>query len=281
MRLVCEEKSSECSVALDLVCIHDHILLEFIDMLNWKWKFICLFLGSIIMVPGLSFSQMPPKEILLRADMARGNLEGVKWLVLIASVENETTQERSLNVLSRGYDFLGIMVEPPKVKNQKIIMVDHNMWFTKPGLKKPVPVSSRQKLIGGAAYGDIASTNYADDYAPKPMPDESINGELCYVFDLKAVNKKSTYDQIKYWISKERLVGVKSEFYTVSGKLFKTAVMEYDNQIVIEDKPNPFISKMTITDALVEANVTTLVFNNNKLVRIPDSTFDMNVFSAQ
>ncbi len=163
--------------------------------------------------------------------MARGNIEGVKWLVNIASIENNTDQERSLNVLARGYDFLGIMIEPPKVKNQKIMMVDHNMWYTKPGLKKPVPVSSRQKLIGGAAYGDIAATNYADDYAPTPLPDETINGELCYVFDLKAVSKKSTYDQIKYWISKDRMVGVKSEFYTVSGKLFKTAVFEYDNQM--------------------------------------------------
>jgi hypothetical protein len=250
-------------------------------MLNGKCCFLCIFLVLVIVTPGLTTGQMTPKEILTRADMARGNLEGVKWLVNIASIENNTAQDRSLNVLARGYDFLGIMIEPPKVKNQKIIMIDHNMWYTKPGLKKPVPVSSRQKLIGGAAYGDIAATNYADDYLPNMMPDEIVNGEMCYVFDLKAASKKSTYDKIKYWISKDRIVGVKSEFYTVSGKLFKTAVFEYDNQIVIEDKPNPFISKMTITDALVEANITTLVFNNNKLVRIPDSTFDMNVFSAQ
>lgn len=250
-------------------------------MLNWRWIVVGIFLVFVIGGTGISSDQMTSREILSRADMARGNLEGVKWLVNIVSIENNTGQSRSLNVLARGYDFLGIMTEPPKVKNQKIIMIDHNMWYTKPGLKKPVPVSSRQKLIGGAAYGDIAATNYADDYAPNPMPDETINGELCYVFNLKAVSKKSTYDQIKYWISKERMVGVKSEFYTVSGKLFKTALFEYDNQIVIENKPNPFISKMTITDALVETNITALIFNDNKLVRVPDSTFDMNVFSEQ
>jgi hypothetical protein len=250
-------------------------------MLNQRWIVAGVFLVFVIAVAGISSGQMTPREILVRADMARGNIEGIKWLVNIASVENNTGQGRSLNVLARGYDFLGIMIEPPKVKNQKIIMIDHNMWYTKPGLKKPVPVSSRQKLIGGAAYGDIAATNYADDYAPNPMPDETINGELCYVFDLKAVSKKTTYDQIKYWISKDRMVGVKSEFYTVSGKLFKTAVFEYDNQMVIEDKSSPFISRMTITDALVETNITTLIFSNNKLVRIPDSTFDMNVFSEQ
>jgi outer membrane lipoprotein-sorting protein len=250
-------------------------------MPNLILKVVCAFLLFVIAGVENSSGQMTPREILARADMARGNLEGVKWLVHVVSIENNTSQDRSLNVLAKGYDFLGVMIEPPKVKNQKIIMIDHNMWYTKPGVKKPVPISSRQKLIGGAAYGDIAATNYADDYTPNPMPDETINGELCYVFDLKAASKKSTYDLIKYWISKERMVGVKSEFYTVSGKLFKTAVFEYDNQIVIENKPNPFISRMTITDALVEANITTLIFSNNQLVRIPDSAFDMNVFSEQ
>ncbi|MBI5590478.1 MAG: outer membrane lipoprotein-sorting protein [Deltaproteobacteria bacterium] len=249
-------------------------------MLNSRWIFAGVFF-VMVMTAGLSFGQMTPKEILSRADMARGNLEGVKWLVVISSVENNTGQGRSLNILAKGYDFLGIMIEPPKVKNQKIMMVDHNMWYTKPGLKKPVPVSSRQKLIGGAAYGDIAATNYADDYEPTPLPDETINDEPCYVFDLKAISKKSTYDQIKYWISKDRLVGVKSEFYTVSGKLFKTAVFEYANQVVIENKPSSFISRMTIRDALIETNITTLLFNNNQLVRVPDSTFDMNKFSEQ
>jgi hypothetical protein len=250
-------------------------------MLNSRWLFAGGFFLAAVMGAGLSFAQMTPREILIRADMARGNLEGVKWLVNIASVENNTGQGRSLNILARGYDFLGIMIDPPKVKNQKIMMVDHNMWYTKPGLKKPVPVSSRQKLIGGAAYGDIAATNYADDYEPTLLPDETINGEPCYVFDLKAISKKSTYDQIKYWISKDRLVGVKSEFYTVSGKLFKTAVFEYANQVIIENKSSPFISRMTITDALIKTNITTLIFDNNQLVRIPDSTFDMNKFSEQ
>ena len=250
-------------------------------MLHSRRIFAYVFFVAVMMAAGISFGQMTPREILTRSDMARGNLEGVKWLVNITSVEKNTNQSRTLNIQARGYDFLGIMIDPPNVKNQKIIMIDHNMWFTKSGLKKPVPISSRQKLIGGAAYGDIAATNYADDYAPSPMPDETLNNESCYVFDLKAVSKKSTYDKIKYWISKKRLVGVKSEFYTVSGKLFKTAVFEYANQVVIENKPGPFISRMTITDALIETNITTLIFNNNQLVRIPDSIFDMNKFSEQ
>lgn len=217
-----------------------------------------------------------PKQILQLADKARGNYEGVKWTIYIDSTENNEKQERHLTVSARGYDFLAVLTNPSKVKGQKLLMVDHNMWFMKPGVKKPVPISSRQKLVGGAAYGDIAATNYADDYEAAVLPEETIDGEDCHVFRLKAITKKATYDEIQYWISKKRLVGIKAEYYTVSGKLFKTATFEYNNQIS-KDNPAPFISKMTIVDAIAPDNITHLHYKDNKLTKIPDSMFDVNL----
>ncbi len=220
--------------------------------------------------------ELSSKEILRRADESRGNLQGIRWNVHILSLENGQEQERTLGVAAKGYDFLATMNEPPKVKGQKVLMVDHNTWFTKPGVKKPVPISSRQKLVGGAAYGDIAATNYADDYEVLSVKEEEVEGELCYSFDLKAYTTKATYDKIQYWISKTRQVGIKGEYYTLSGKLFKTARMTYQNQVKINNETRPFISKLAITDALVEGNVTTLEFNNPRLEKVSDSTLDLN-----
>ncbi len=231
-----------------------------------------IFLSGLI-----SGQELTNKEILQRADEARGNLEGVIWRVSIDSIENGRQQNRKLNVKARGYDFLASMLSPPKVKGQKILMVDHNLWFTKPGVGKPVPVSPRQKLVGAASYGDIAATNYADDYEATRLDDETVNGELCYVFDLEATTKKATYDRIKYWISKERIVGIKAEYFSVSGKMLKSASFENENQIQLRSEPHPFISKMIITDVLVSGNVTTMTFSKPKLVEVPPSTFDLNL----
>jgi outer membrane lipoprotein-sorting protein len=225
-----------------------------------------------------SWAELTPKEILHRADEARGNLEGVRWKVSIHSVESHRTQKRKLDVKARGYDFLAVLNSPPKVKGQKLLMISHNMWFRKPDLRKPVPVSPRQKLVGGASYGDIAATNYADDYEATPLEDEIVEGELCYVFDLKASHKKATYDQIKYWVSKKRLVGVRAQYFAVSGKMFKSAVFEYHNHVQLRNKPHPFISKMIIYDALVVDNVTSMTFDRPQLVPVPPSTLDVNLF---
>jgi len=242
---------------------------------NWIAGLIVAFLIGVLGVNGAN-AELTPKDILRRADEARGNLEGVKWKLYIHSIEKEREQVRKLDVKARGYDFLAIMRSPAKVRGQKLLMVDHNMWFAKPGVRKPVPISPRQKLVGGAAYGDIAATNYSDDYEPTPLPDEEVGGELCFVFDLKAIGKKATYDRIKYWISKERFVGVKSEFFTVSGKMLKSATFEYENRVQIHEKQQPFVSKMTIIDALTKGNITTMNFTEPLLKKIPASTFDLN-----
>ncbi len=241
------------------------------------------FIGAMIVL-AISFwsmhychAELTPKEILHRADESRGNIEGVKWRVFIHSIESDRKQERTLYVQAKGYDFLGTLISPPKVKGQKLLMIDHNMWFTKPGLRKSVPISPRQKLVGGASYGDIAATNYADDYEATPLDDEVVKDELCYVFDLKAIHKNATYDRIKYWVSKKRFVGVKAEFHTVSGKMFKMARFEYENIVNLKNEPRSFISKMVITDALINSNVTTLNFSEPILVKVPDSTFDLNL----
>ncbi|MFC1884674.1 outer membrane lipoprotein-sorting protein [Thermodesulfobacteriota bacterium] len=223
------------------------------------------------------FANISPQEILAHADRARGNVQGIQWIIHMESVEGDRQQERKLMVKARGDNSLAKYTTPAKVKGQKILMIDRNMWFVKPGLSKPVPLSPRQKLMGGAANGDIASTNYAGDYEAVSITDEMFNEEACYVLDLKATNKNTTYDRIQYWVSKKRLVGVKADFFTVSGKCFKSAVFEYDNSILVNGASRPFVSKMIITDAVIKGNVTTLIYDKVTLKKIPDSAFNLNL----
>ena len=243
-----------------------------------KWLLNILIIVTILSVfHPFVYAGMSPKEILVHADRARGNLEGIEWSIDMESIEMGRKQERTIMLQARGHNSLAEFISPPKVKGQKLLMIDRNMWFVKPGLSKPVPISPRQKLMGGAANGDIASTNYAGDYEPVSVSEDMIDGELCYLMDLKATNKNATYDQIKYWVSKERLVGVQADFFTVSGKRFKSATFEYNNNIRIDGNPLPFVSKMIITDAVINENVTTMSYSDVKIKRIPDSAFNLNL----
>lgn len=226
----------------------------------------------------LASSSEETHRILKQADESRGNLQGISWNVEIESKERGHIDSMLYDIKARGFNISGINIAPPKSKGQKLLMLDNNMWFHKPNLSKPIPISLRQKLMGQASYGDIASTNYADDYEATRLPDEIVDGVDCYVFDLKARDSKTTYDRIMYWVDKKRLVGIKADYYTLSGKRFKSSDMQYGSTVMINGKERPFISQIDIYEELMSGDVTTLSMTKPKLSPLPDYIFNINLF---
>ena len=216
-------------------------------------------------------------DILRASDESRGNLDGVTWHVTILSEKKGKIDTMTLDVRARGFDVVTETISPASYKGNKLIMRNGNMWFYKPGLSKPVPISKRQRLMGNAAYGDIAATNYADDYRAELLGEETVDDEVCYKFNLSARSKQSTYDRICYWVSKKRRVGVKADYYTVSGKRFKTATMKYDHRVLLTGRMIPFISHLIIRDALLDNSITELRLDNPVLKELPDYLFNLNL----
>ena len=60
----------------------------------------------------------------------------------------------------------------------------------------------------------------------------------------------------------------------MSGKLVKTANFSYNNIITFEGKRIPFVSKMVIRDALIDAE-TTMEYGAVSVKKIPASEFDL------
>ena len=247
-------------------------------MKNYILTTVWLILALLVIGESICAGEASVKEILRHADMARGNLEGVTWDVRVTSKGKDAVNTKEMTVKARDNDVLVRFTNPSKMKNQMILMKNRIMWFIRPGLSKPVSISPRQKLMGNAANGDIASTNYVYDYVAALQEEDKHNGEDCYILDLKALSKQVTYDRIKYWVSKSSLTGVKAEFYTVSGKLFKTAELKYDNSLRIDENTViPFVSELIIRDAIQKDEVTTLFYSNIKSEKLPDSTFNIDI----
>ncbi|MBU1424011.1 MAG: outer membrane lipoprotein-sorting protein [Gammaproteobacteria bacterium] len=214
--------------------------------------------------------------ILKESDQARGGgLPGIVWEIKLQSRDGERNDEPQ-RILVKAVDDSSVAEtqEPIRFKGSKILQVERNMWMTRPGLSKPIPISPRQRMSGQASNGDIAATNYAGDYDAELSGTEAVDGEECYVLSLSAKHKRTTYDKIRYWVSVKRVVGLKAEFFSVSGKLLKTATFKYGNTIEDQGKRIPFISKMTIRDALIDAE-TTMEFGTVKVKKIRPSEFDL------
>jgi hypothetical protein len=221
----------------------------------------------------------PDAAALLRdSDRARGGLEkGVTWTLTVESTDEGTTTRRTMLVRARGTDALADTLAPPRHKGEVILFNDRSLWFLKPGLRRPISISARQRLQGEASNGDVASTNYARDYAGTVAGEEAVGGEPAWRLDLVARAKDVTYDRIRYWISKRRRLGVKAEFLTVGGDLHKTATFEYGNRVRLPGgEAIDFVSRMTITDAMGSGAVTVLTYEAPRADEHAPSLFNVN-----
>ena len=240
-------------------------------------NFLKILLMTLLPVLGSPAQAAPDAQLILKSsDQARGGgLPGIVWEIKLLSRDGERTDEpQRLVVKAVDESSVAETLEPVRFKGSKLLQVERNMWLTRPGLSKPIPISPRQRMSGQASNGDIAATNYAGDYDAQLNGTETMDGESCYVLDLAAKHKRTTYDKIRYWVSARRVVGIKAEFYSVSGKLLKTARFEYNNTIEHDGKRIPFVSKMTIRDALIDAE-TTMEFGTVKVKRVAASEFDL------
>lgn len=237
-------------------------------------KIVPILILAALALPALA--DPDPQALLQDADRARGGgLPGIVWDIRLVTREGDkVADEQRLEVRAVDDASVAETLEPARFKGSRLLQVGHNMWLTRPGLSKPIPISPRQRMSGQASNGDIAATHYAGDYQAELAGDDTVDGEACHLLDLKARHNRATYDRIRYWVAKSRMVGVRAEFRSVSGKLLKTARFEYGNAIVHQGRRIPFVSRMTIRDALTDAE-TTMDYGAVKVRAIAAAEFDL------
>src|SRR5512133_3403169 len=220
----------------------------------------------------------PDAAVLLRdSDRSRGALpQGITWTVELTSQEDGTKKTKTMIVKARGVDALAETIAPPRNKGELVLFNDRALWFLKPGLRRPVSISARQRFQGDASNGDIASTNYARDYSATIVGEDDVGGEPAWRLDLVAKASDVTYDKIRYWVSKRRHLAIKAEFLTVGGDLFKTATFEYGNRLRVGGETWDCVSRMTIKDAMGTGSVTTLTFSSPRPEAHAPSLFNIN-----
>jgi hypothetical protein len=208
-------------------------------------------------------ASMTAERILEATDRVRGGgLPGIEWQIKITATDSDTgSNVRELHVKATADDSLAETTFPPRAAGGRLLQVGRNMWYGRPDLNKPVSISSRQKMMGPAANGDIASTNYARDYDATLLGEDEVDGEPVYVLQLVGRSKYVTYDRIEYRVSKKRLVPVRASFFTVSGKLFKSAEFENRNELSVDGRRQPFVSRMVIRDAINTDSVSVLEYS--------------------
>ncbi len=115
------------------------------------------------------------------------------------------------------------------------------MWIYRPKINKVIRISGRSSFSGSDfSNTDILSIRLDKDYNAKLLGTEKYKGIAAYKLELLAKSEEVTYAKIIYWVHKKELTPLKRDFYTISGHLLKTLVLERQTNL-FDEMPDTFI----------------------------------------
>ena len=211
------------------------------------------------------------QRILEKSDAIRFPKQDFQVDVTIATTERGGSPDiRKFRIYSKGNENSLVLTTAPAVdRGQILLMKQRDLWVYLPNLSQPVRLPLSQRLTGIVAYGDLARANFLGDYNPSLLRVEKIKGTQYFVLELNAVDRSVTYHRVVYWVNKSNYRPYRAEFYTVSGRLMKTAI--YENFQTMGGALRP--TRLTMTNALHEGEQSILEYSDMKLRRLEDKVF--------
>ena len=238
---------------------------------------IALFMALILVFSQITSAAEPEKkdnlarELLARADLIRFPNAGFEVDVTITTSEPGSVPEvRAYRIVSKGNDKTLVQTIAPAIdRNQILLMRDRDFWAFLPKLSQPIRLPLSQRLTGEVANGDLARANFAGDYTPRILRTDKIDGKIYYVLQLDATENWVTYHRVQYWVNAKNSRPFKAEFYSLSGRLLKTAYYQEFHDLGGENRP----TRILLEDALNPGHHSVLDYSNMHLRKLPDKIF--------
>lgn len=233
--------------------------------------FLFAFLPAFVIAGRAATVPTPDAEALLkRSDAYRNGWPSYVTRVKITNYESGNPDEEKLyEVSQKGTEKTYVEFLSPREKGQHLLMLGDDMWVYLPDTSRPVRITPLERLSGDASNGDVARTNYAVDYTAIYLRTEKVGAEECYVLDLTAKRKGSTYQRILYWLRVQDARPVRAEFYLTSGKHIKSA--NFDEYTQIGDKT--LLHKLTLYDEIRHNSHSVLEYSGTAPRDLPDKLF--------
>lgn len=216
-------------------------------------------------------SAMDPQEIVRKADRVRNVAQAYAMDVEIVS-ERPGKQPARAKYLVYTKDKVKSLVKftaPASEKGKALLMLNQDMWIYIPTANRPIRLSPLQRLMGDVSNGDIARTNYSDDYDAELAGSEVADEQDCHVLELKARDPRVSYHRIRYWVEKETGRPVKAEFYTLSNVLLKTG--HFRSYAPVQGMLRP--TELLIIDGQRRGHSSLVRYSNTRISGLSDGLF--------
>ena len=170
-----------------------------------------------------------------------------------------------------------VFTEPARERDRKILRNGNNVWMYIPNVRRVLKIAEKQSVMGGDfSNADLMRLDLVSDYTSSLAGEEELDGVEVYKLELKAKDRSVAYDRAVVWVRKDNLLPVRSEFYTLSGKLLK--ILLYSDLREIGGRIRP--AKMTMENTLQEGRLTVFILDELEIKEtLPNNIFTKTYLS--
>lgn len=222
----------------------------------------------------------PAVAIIRRADRIRAPAEPFRYALTLVEMKGEQEVSRqSLDVAMRFYKptaeqagdarALVRFVDPPTERGKSLLSIFDKLWYYEPKLRRPIPISRQQRLVGQVSNGDVVATDFDLSYIATVAATEDCDGRPCYRLELQRRWPHVTYPKISYWVDVETSRPFKAEFLSTGDKVLKRAWYKDYKLALGEYRPH----EIYIEDSLKKEQYTRMLYSDVRLEEVPEAYF--------
>ncbi|HEY1847234.1 MAG TPA: outer membrane lipoprotein-sorting protein [Buttiauxella sp.] len=221
-------------------------------------------------------------EIIRRADDIRSPNKPFRYTVTIQEYKEGRSQPERKQVLDISMRFmkpengepadarsLARFIYPPRDKGKVMLSDWYDLWFYTPELRRPIPVSRQQRLVGQIANGDVIVTNFADAYRSKLVGEEPCGESVCYRLALERLSAEVTYPKVTLFVEKGSFRPQKAAYFSLDDKLLKEVLYQDFQPALGKIRP----MRIVVREVRHGSGYSVMEYSNVRLESLPESHF--------
>jgi outer membrane lipoprotein-sorting protein len=166
--------------------------------------------------------------------------------------------------------FVILILAPQAQKGQGYLEIDNNLWFYDPESRLFTHSSLKENWQNSDAMnGDFYRTNYARDYGVESWTEGNLGVYPVHILMLKGKTSEVTYPWKRIWVRKDIGVILKSEDYSLSRRIMRSAY--YPTYAKIGSRY--VATRMLFVDELNKGNRTQMTLSDPSVQPLAGSTF--------
>lgn len=197
-----------------------------------------ILMGLLLCIPAAQAQTGPtPEQVLGLVDQVRAPGPDFTFSVSAKLINKPDAIENTFEVMVREKKkSLVKYLKPVKQRGRVLLMDGPDMWIFIPGTSRSLRISPAQQLVGGVSHADVARVVFSLDYAAEAVETVEEDGKTLYKLALTAKGTNTPYRTITLYCT-QQYEPTKAEFFSLSGKLLRTAYFEGYTMVLGKMRP--------------------------------------------